>query len=105
MPSTMGKTCSTAAAAEGILGTGSEGTMTAKILASSGMLPSALCSSKQGKEDSSPGARSTPYWPPSKISWPQGTLPMAQEGDSVDLVDTEAHKGEEEESMAKSDPR
>jgi hypothetical protein len=105
MPSTMSKTRSTAAVAKGISGTGSEGTTTAKILAPVGMLPSALRFSKRGKEDSGPGATSTPYRPPSKISRPQGTLPMAQEGDSVELVDTEAHKGEEEESMAKSDPR
>jgi hypothetical protein len=105
MPSTMGKMRSTAAAAEGISGTGSEGTTPAKILAPGGMLPLALRSSKRGKEDSGPGATSTPYRPPSKISRPQGTSPMARVGDSVELVDMEAHKGEEEESMAKSNPR
>jgi hypothetical protein len=101
----MGKMRSTAAVVKGISGTGSEGTTMAKILAPGGMLPLALCSSKQGKEDSGPGATSTPYRPPSKISQPQGTLPMAREGDSMELVDMEVHKGEEEESMAKSDPR
>jgi hypothetical protein len=105
MPSTMGKTRSTVAAAKGISRTGSEGTTTAKIFAPGGMLALALCSSKRGKKDSGLGATSTPYRPPSKISWPQGTFPMAWEGNSVELVDTEAHKGEEEESMAKSNPR
>jgi hypothetical protein len=98
-------TQSSGAAVPGVLGVEGGAPATAKILAPSGTLPSALCSSKRSKEDSGLGTTSTPSRPPSKVSRPQGTSPMAQDGDSMEVVDMVAYTGEEEESMAKSDPR
>jgi hypothetical protein len=78
--------------------------MAVKVLAPGGKPPSALCSSKWGKEDSKPGGLSTPNRPALKVPCPKGSLPMARDEASLELEDMELHI-EEEESKAKSDPK
>jgi hypothetical protein len=83
---------------------GGKGATAVKVLAPGGKPPLALCSFKQSKEDSRTKGMSTPNRPALKAPCPKGSLPMARDDASLELVDMELH-AEEEESKAKSNPK
>jgi hypothetical protein len=83
------------------------GATATKILAPSGRLPLALRSSKRNKDSITIGAEgmSTPNRTVQKAPRPQGSLPMAQDEESLVLDDMELNTGEEEKSKTKSNPK
>ncbi len=84
-----------------------QGATATKILVPSSRPPLALESSKRNKDNITIGVEgmSTPNRTIQKAPCPQGSLPMAQDEESLVLDDMELNTEEEEESKTKSDPK